>query len=451
MAAFFVVCHHWTLVSMPMSIHYGYMSDNDPLFLQLPIIRLAISGPAQVCVFFVISGYALSYKPLRLIQQKKAGDFAAAVASSTFRRYLRLFLPPLITSFTVACLAYYKVYQLYEIPGVAITEFDPPALDTFWEQVKGWWRHFSNLSDPLAKDIERGRGFPYQPVLWTIPAEYDGSLVIFLAHVAFYRLRPKFRVLFTVCLTVHSLVYGRWQIFLFFSGLLLATVKFYSQDAHAAGDIQGQSTGWHTLPLASKPWRLNGLGSFRPSLSAVLTPPRLDIPKKVLQVVSFVFGLYLLSFPEGTNTPDFDEGFATPGYGLMTAWTPVGYGDGTYFWIPLAAVYLVFAIDRSPFIQPLFTNRFMQYLGRISYAVYLVHNSLLWIFGWHLLVFFARVTGTPLEASTASWGWGFCVVLSTCFFLAGTVCVADFVQRYVDAKAVRFAAWFEGKLVDKTK
>ncbi len=46
---------------------YGFGETNNR-FLQLPIVRLLYSGVPMVALFFIISGYALSYKPVLLIQ-----------------------------------------------------------------------------------------------------------------------------------------------------------------------------------------------------------------------------------------------------------------------------------------------------------------------------------------------------------------------------------------------
>ncbi|KXH38096.1 acyltransferase [Colletotrichum simmondsii] len=445
LAAFFVVCHHWSLCTMTGEVRRGFMSDDTPLFLQIPILRLALSGLSNVCVFFVISGYALSYKPMKLIKQKKAAEFAVATASSAFRRYIRLFLPTMITSLTVAGLAYFKLFELEPIPGPAVSMFRPPALDNVWDQIVGWWGHFSLLSDPIAKNIERGRGFPYQPQLWTIPVEFDGSLVIFLAHIAFYRVRPSVRIFFLVCLLVYTIHSCYWQFFLFFSGLLLAALRFYGDDEDA--DYESNDYNWQTLPHLSSPsyWRREGLRGFNAPISLIRSSKTYGISKKSLQLASFIGALWVLSFPEGSGSVT-----ETPGFRTLSWLTPPLYGEGDYFWIPVAAVWLVSTIDHSRFIQQLFTGRVIQYLGRISYAIYLVHNCLIWLWGYHCVQFFSAITGTPLEANLST-GWGLVVFLSTCLYLPGVVCVADFVQRYVDVNAVKFAAWFEGKLIEKTK
>ena len=47
----------------------------------------------MVVIFFVISGYVLSYRSLKLARQGKQVELLDSLASSVFRRWLRLHLP----------------------------------------------------------------------------------------------------------------------------------------------------------------------------------------------------------------------------------------------------------------------------------------------------------------------------------------------------------------------
>ncbi|KAK1976605.1 acyltransferase [Colletotrichum cereale] len=435
-AAFFVVCHHWSMVVMPADMRRGFMTDDHPMLLQLPIIRLAVSGRSAVCVFFVISGYALSYKPAKLTVQPKKGDFTTAVASSVFRRYLRLFLPTMATSLAVACLAHFKFYEVEPVPNQAGLHFRPPVLDTFSGQMKNWWLAFGTLSDPFSRDLDRGNNFAYDTVLWTIPVEYQGSLVVFLTHIAFYRLRPRIRILLSIFLMAYTIHCGYWHFFLFLSGLCLATLYFYGQVKHNTHEPAALM-----LPLTSTTLTFGNFGS---SFSSLVSSGKDDAGKKAVQIISFLGALWLLSYPEATAP-------IAPGYRTIFALTPARHGGGDNFWIPIAAVWLVFTIDKSPVIKPLFTNRYIQYLGRISYSIYLVHHSLIWLYGIHLIRLFAAITGSTFQANSASISWDISCILATVFFLPVTIFVADFVQRYVDARSVTFSAWVESKLVSRTK
>ncbi|KAK1593756.1 acyltransferase [Colletotrichum navitas] len=436
-SALFVVCHHWSLVVMPANMRRGFMTDDYPMFLQLPIIRLTVTGFSAVCVFFVISGYALSYKPAKLTAQTKNVDFLTTVASSVFRRYLRLFLPTMATTLVVACLAYFRLFEVAPVPNQAVVWARPPVLDTFFDQMKNWWLQFGSLSDPLSNDIIRGGRFTYDPVLWTIPVEYDGSMLVFLTQIAFYRLRPRIRIFFNILIVAYAIHFRYWPYFLFLSGLCIATLHFHAQakdDAHEPASLMLPFTSTTLTP-----------GSFRSSFFLPVAPGKNDVRNKAIQIASFLGALWLLSYPEATAA-------IAPGYRTIFTLTPASYGvEDHHFWIPIAAVWLVFTVDKSPVIQPLFTNRYIQYLGRISYSIYIVHFSMIWLYGIHLIRLFALVTGSTFEANSASVSWAVSAILATIFFLPVTICLADFVQRYVDVQSVRVSAWLESRVVSRTR
>ena len=75
--------------------------DATPRLLQRPILRLYSAGPFWVAVFFILSGYVCAVKPLRLADAGKAEEARKSIASSTFRRFLRIGLPA--TLGTILC------------------------------------------------------------------------------------------------------------------------------------------------------------------------------------------------------------------------------------------------------------------------------------------------------------------------------------------------------------
>lgn len=80
-------------------------------FLKLPFFRLWYQGPPAVCLFFVISGYALSYRPLKFVRSRAVGDFSTTISSLVFRRAIRLYLPTAISTFMIVCLLRLEVYE----------------------------------------------------------------------------------------------------------------------------------------------------------------------------------------------------------------------------------------------------------------------------------------------------------------------------------------------------
>jgi peptidoglycan/LPS O-acetylase OafA/YrhL len=89
----FIMTGHMTRGLFP---HYVSSADSygaTPHLLQRPILRLFSAGRFWVAVFFLLSGYVCAVKPLRLANAGKAEEAKNTIASSTFRRFLRIGLP----------------------------------------------------------------------------------------------------------------------------------------------------------------------------------------------------------------------------------------------------------------------------------------------------------------------------------------------------------------------
>lgn len=85
--------------------------DNNRL-VQLPFLRLIYSGPPMVAMFFIISGYALSNKPIRQMRSRSYDSLLSTMSSSIFRRGLRLFLPCFASTFIVFIMVRLGLYEI---------------------------------------------------------------------------------------------------------------------------------------------------------------------------------------------------------------------------------------------------------------------------------------------------------------------------------------------------
>lgn len=163
--------------------------------MQLPVLRIVFSGGAMVAIFFVIPGYVLSTKPLRLVRQGRHDDLLENLASSAFRRGPRLFIPCIVSTFLTAILA---------IMGAFVDEGAArhyPHAETLWAQMGSWVHKTLWFVNPFAG----GTGF--EENLWTIPAEFQGSLVIFLCVLGLSRCRNTTRLWCLVCFIGYWLWY----------------------------------------------------------------------------------------------------------------------------------------------------------------------------------------------------------------------------------------------------
>lgn len=104
-AALFVFIHHSSQIYLR-GLRPGYGSSPEAYhILQLPVLRIVFSGGAMVAIFFVISGYVLSTKPLLLARQGRHLELFENLASSAFRRGPRLITSYIVSTFLTAMLA----------------------------------------------------------------------------------------------------------------------------------------------------------------------------------------------------------------------------------------------------------------------------------------------------------------------------------------------------------
>ncbi|KAH0036597.1 hypothetical protein KCU78_g1876, partial [Aureobasidium melanogenum] len=105
-----------------------------------PGIRILFSGGhLAVAIFFVISGYVLSVKPLTLLQSGDMMKMSENLASALFRRWLRLYIPVAGTTF-----AWMTSWHLLNIrSGNPIAEMPE---STYLSEIWKWYCNFKNYS-----------------------------------------------------------------------------------------------------------------------------------------------------------------------------------------------------------------------------------------------------------------------------------------------------------------
>jgi len=204
-----------------------------------------------------------------------------------------------------------------------------------WYQFAPSWRTMAY--EALAGTFLNGSN-AYNPNLWTMHPELLGSF--YILAIGLFR---RWGVLRLALYLVMSLYYWNDYLPLFAIGALLRDV----------GQVQ---------PL-----------SARPSLS----------------VATFLIGCYICSLPA-----------AGPGVSLPWHWPlPVIFGaDSVRYWHSAGAVLIVFALLHSPVLQRPFQSGYAQFLGRISFTLYLMHIPLLCSLGAWLIIHLSSVgyLGTAL-------------------------------------------------------
>lgn len=140
-------------------------------------------GHFAVSVFFIISGYVLSAKPLTLIHANEYTKLGDNLASALFRRWLRLFIPILVVTFM-----YMTSWHLFGIWTVS-----PEHQPTYREELWNWYKEFKSFSFVFRTG---GEGwFTYNFPTWSIPVEFKGSIAVYTALMAFSRCTKNARLL----------------------------------------------------------------------------------------------------------------------------------------------------------------------------------------------------------------------------------------------------------------
>lgn len=422
MAAFFVVCTHSSVLCFSWHIHNGWgISENEKWLIQLPIVRLVIAGPPQVAIFFIVSGYALSYKPLKLSRMGRYGDAYDAIGSSAFRRWPRLFFMPVVITFVCALMTWLDIYDTAGWSGTAIPSYRPPRPGTFWGQMAHWFSSVVALTDPFSKNLKRGKSFVYDPFLWTLPVEFDCSLMLFLCQACFNRIRPNVRVLLMFFLAVFTMKYIYWQYFLFIIGMIVCDLQFAFNGTGGNGNGNGSNSG-STAPLPTTTTTLTGTG-----IAATVSRIRRFATRyhTLIGVFFFILSLHILSTPETAR-----GAVGTPGFQTMISWVPqLHYKSHNidFFWVPIGAALLVFTVDRTPRLQGLFTHWFPQYLGKISYSMYVLHGPTLFSAGHWFVRHTTAWTGKDTQVR-----YGLGVFLAAIPLWVSLIFMADLVTRTLD-------------------
>jgi peptidoglycan/LPS O-acetylase OafA/YrhL len=344
-AAFLVVIYHFGLKfhnPLIFDTSYGAQNlvgfaatprpvDEEPrVFLyeiwRLPFLRFfMVSGHTQVSIFFVLSGFVLSWGPLTALRKGDMDKFSRSLSSSVFRRWIRLYLP----CFAVAFLKCLMVsLGLHSDSGVERVGFFAQV----WDYLKADAR-FANpflINRVQLLDIVH----KYDWTMWTIPLEFAGSLLVFLLLLAISRFRSyRKRTVILLVSAVYAMAKAEWNFWLFATGVLLCD---YVVNAGGFKKLRGSQISYTCWSIA------------------------------------LIVGLFLGAAPANSKF------YTTPGYDWLLAMTP---GDkwrevegGGRFWWCWAGILIVFSAVHLPKVQRLFELPPMIYMGRVSYMLYLTHR-----------------------------------------------------------------------------
>jgi peptidoglycan/LPS O-acetylase OafA/YrhL len=422
-AAFLVFFYH---VSFSMHDVYTGWSPGHHDLLRLPFIKSLYNGPAMVSMFFVLSGYALSYKPVKQMRNGEHDALFSGLSSSVFRRAIRLYLPCVASTLMIVVLVRLGLYdRTMELANDTVRlpnthEHHAFRYDTVTEQFWVWLRSFVGFINPFSP-VGLGKGIYIDGHLWTIPVEFvslsrekkntssffanfvpqRASIFLYVTQLGLSRLRPFLRMIILMCLIIWTHGVDYWAMTLFYAGFFMAELDIRRSTMLKTS----QTTGMTTAPKFL--W-------------------------SVTYVAVFVFGVFLASQPE-RNTEN------TAVWSSLIPLIPEYIIEKWRYYTSWSAILIVWSTSNHRMLQRIFNNSFSQYLGKISFSLYLIHGSVIHTLGYSLLETSWRVIGEDRKETCF-------VVMAACVTVV-SIWWADVFVRLVDVPSVTFARWLEGKCI----
>jgi len=183
LAALVVVLHHFSTGFYP-AIYNGV--ERKAHILSYPIevtisktpLNVIFSGNFAVCIFFVLSGYVLTYKYFKIRDLE-------ILNSGALRRYFRLALPILFS--IVLAYVFMKLNFFHNQEAALITKSDW-WLATFWTFPPNF---YLMLKEALWGVLLK-KEYSYNTILWTMNYEFLGSMLAFSLAAIIGNVRHKY-------------------------------------------------------------------------------------------------------------------------------------------------------------------------------------------------------------------------------------------------------------------
>ena len=329
-AALFVVFCHSTAALFPAVVFGKSTSRLSHILYATPILNLPFQGNFMVCVFYALSGLALSYHALT---RRRRGP----ALSGLVRRYPRLMLPVLAGILLAA--------GLLALSLLPVKEASLLSGSTWWGK---YWQFQPSLGSAVHEatiGVFRLSISPYDPPLWTMHNELLGSLLVF----AVLLLAPP----------------RRWV-----RVIIYVVLAGYTYDSYLLAFVGGMAICEAWVAFGDRPRR------WAPLL----------IPLGI-------YGLILGSYPiPSTTTPGFYSQISPDIYGPTALQQQVGAH------VLGAMLVLVTVVAVLPLRRPLETPP-ARFLGRVSFALYILHFIVLGSIGAGLLIALQHVLPYDVNAA----------------------------------------------------
>lgn len=398
--------------------------NQAPRLLQLPYLRIPAQGRIGVPIFAFLTGFVCAYKPIKLAyQQNDVPASLKTVARSAFRRPPRLMLPAMIAtfiSFIMSCLGGYTAANRCDSFWV---RFDAPGNLPFRENFRRFLRTLLTTWTSTDNPFDRHQ--------WAMRPLLVGAFQVYIVLAATIGMRFKYRI------AVHVLLIAYWLL-----------------NVGALTETFGANLALGTLlaELSQHRPTQNFITSYRRPLTYLVVP------------ILLLFGGWVGSYPqEHEDWTDWSmklhtwlkdpEGDQSRGSFIVPLGSDIQRRSSAFF------IYMVaISIFLAPALQRLLSHRFLLWLGRHSFAVYLVHGTLLRTVGIWIVY---GISGQPWEwvglneEGKPNPGQEWILpksrthkMMAIFVFTAVTYTAAWAWMRWVDTACARATMWLEKRVFD---
>lgn len=374
LAAIIVVLTHFAAVYYPHALFGAAYAKTSRFedWLRQPPLSLVMSGQFAVAVFFILSGYVLSIGFL------KHGADKRRLWQAMVKRPLRL-----------GGLVIFTIVLGYALMQAGRFDWGTPNNDSRW--LKTFWTTTPALGEFLYDLCFRtfAGAETYNPPLWTIHKELVGSYLVFASLAMTRRLNQRWRVVWLAALgllTFRSLYVG------FVIGMAFAEAEVVS------------------LRSASLISLANTKSSHRHSRSKAAVIALLLLP-----------GVWLASQLHYQRT-------SNELHTLVDRLTKLFADFGTGGSAMCGATLIFAAFWLSPRLQQSIDRPSLRYVGRVSYALYVMHFLIIGSVTYSLTLLLQTSIGRPAAVATSG------LVSALLLFLC-----AELVTRWVDQPCIRLS------------
>lgn len=377
-----IVFNHLRMCFWPES-HDAVPGDGQHYIVSLPFVGLICAGNLAVRLYFVLSGFSLAYRPLQLLEEQRNSMVYQRTSMALQSRFWRLLVPSGLAAGVSLVLSHLGAFSHSKTvcrafndttptPGNIIADVWLWTKDTFVDMWVTGKHHFHDS-------------------LWCMKILLLGSYIMYMLTI----LRAEAR---------HS----QWLWLLVGSTLMTPTVAQIGATDLAGfvfggiiANMEVNLAKTETTKQSSPWWLLHSLG----------------------WTGMFIFSLFLGSYPSGDANAPWCE------WMYMIARYIVGIESprlAMIWWMNIAAFLICVGIVHLPLVQRVLSLQPLQYLGKTSFALFLLHPLILRSLGGHLFSLFNQWQG---------FGYDLAALLMVAVVLVFSLVASHLWFLYVEGKA----------------